>query len=77
MIRDACIHAPHTVPKMDSVRKNSGPSVGLCTSQGLTRARNESFAVPGRLAGTHRYMKVFDIVSRTTKLFLESANISD
>ena len=77
VIRNACIHAPHTVPKMDSVRENSGPSVGLCTSQGLTRSRNESFAVPGWLAGTHRYMKVFDIVSRTTKSFLESANLSD
>ena len=77
LIRDACIHAPHTVPRMDSVRENSGPSVGLCTSQGLTRAPNESFAVPGWLAGTHRYMKVFDIISRTTKSFLDSANLSD
>ena len=75
--RDACIPAPHTVPRMDSVRENSGPSVGLCTSQGLTWAPNESFAVPGWLAGTHRYMKVFDIISRTTKSFLDSANLSD
>ena len=77
LIRDACIHAPHTVPKMDTVRENSGPSVGLCTSQGLTRSRNESFAIPGWLAGTHRYMKVFDIISKTTKALLDSANLSD
>ena len=77
LIRDACIHAPHTVPRMDSVRENSGPSVGLCTSQGLTLGTNESFAIPGWLAGTHRYMKVFDIISKTTKSFLDSANLSD
>ena len=70
----------HTVPRMDSVRENSsGPSVGLfTTSQGVTPpAPNESFAVPGWLAGTHQYMKVFDIISRTTKSFLDSANLSD
>jgi hypothetical protein len=77
LIRDACISASHTVPKMDSVRENSGPSVGLSTSQGLTRARNESFAVPGWVGGTHRYMKVFGIISTTTKSLLESANLSD
>jgi hypothetical protein len=77
LIRDACIPAPHTVPRMDAVRENSGPSVGLCTSQGLTRGQNESFAIPGWLAGTHRYMTVFDIISRTTKSFLDYANLSD
>ena len=77
LIRDACIPARHTVPKMDSVRENSGPSVGLSTSQGLTRARNESFAVPGWVGGTHRYMKVFGVISTTTKSLLDSANLSD
>jgi hypothetical protein len=77
LIRDACIPAPHTVPKMDSVRENSGPSVGLSTSQGLTRARNESFAIPGWVGGTHRYMKIFGIISATTKSLLDSADLSD
>jgi hypothetical protein len=36
IICDSCILAKNTVPKQDEVRRNSGPSMGLASSQGTT-----------------------------------------
>jgi len=76
LIRDACIPAPHTIPTQDSVRRNSGPSVGLASSQGTRRSTHDAFAVPSWIKGTPRYSKVFGLISETTKSLLSSQGLS-
>ena len=76
LICDACIRAPHTVRLQDGVRRNSGPSVGLASSQGTHRSANDAFAIPTFLVGTQRYSKVFGHISETTKSLLFSMGLS-
>jgi hypothetical protein len=55
LIRDACIPAKNTIPKQDALRRNSGPSVGLASSQGTIRSSTQSYAAPNFILGTERY----------------------
>jgi len=76
LIRDACIPAKNTIPLQDKLRRNSGPSVGLSSSQGTTRTSKQAYAVPNFVPGTARYSKVFGIASETTRLLLSSCGLS-
>ena len=76
LIRDACIPAVNTIPKQDSLRMNSGPTVGLSSSQGTTRSPNQGFATPNFIHGTHRYSKIFGIASETTRKLLKHCRLS-
>ena len=76
LIRDACIPAVNTIPKQDPLRMNSGPTVGLSSSQGTTRSGNTGFATPNFIRGTHRYSKVFGIASVTTRKLLKHCRLS-
>ncbi len=77
LIRDACIPAARTIPKQDAVRRNSGPTVGLASSQGTTRCTiNDAFAQPGFVDGTQRYSHIFGIIWETTKSLLVSLGLS-
>ena len=76
LIRDACIPARNTIPKQDSVRRNSGPTVGLSSSQGTTRSAKQGYAAPNFTTGTDRYSKIFGIASETTRALLKSCRLS-
>ena len=76
LIRDACIPAKNTIPLQDKLRRNSGPSVGLSSSQGTSRTSKQAYAVPNFVTGTARYSKVFGIASETTRLLLSSCGLS-
>ncbi len=76
LIRDACIPAKNTIPQQDKLRRNSGPSVGLSSSQGTTRGSKQAYATPNFVPGTSRYSKIFGIVSETTRSLLSSCGLS-
>jgi hypothetical protein len=77
LIRDSCLPANNTIPKPDAgIRGNSGPSVGLASSQGTTKTTHDAYATPPFLKGTHRYSKVFRFVSETTRSLLASCRLS-
>jgi len=75
LIRDACIQAPRTVPNLDSLRGNAGPTVGLASSQGTSRSTLEAYAAPRFHQGSIRYSKVFGIISDTTVALLSSCQL--
>ncbi len=76
LIRDACIPAVNTIPKQDPLRMNSGPTVGLSSSQGTTRSAKQGFATPNFIRGTPRYSKIFGIASETTRKLLKHCRLS-
>ena len=76
LIRDACIPAKNTIPRQDKLRRNSGPSVGLSSSQGTTRSSKQAFATPVFGKGTQRYSKIFGIASETSRVLLQSCGLS-
>ena len=75
LMRDTCIQAPWTILNSDSLRGNAGPTVGLVSSQGTTRSPFDAYANPVFHSGSHRYSKVFGIVSDTTVALLSSCQL--
>jgi hypothetical protein len=77
LIRDTCIPGKYSVPAKDTNCGNSGPSVGLCSSQGTSCLPDDAYAAPQFADGAFRYTKVFCIISDTTRSLLSHVGETD
>jgi len=72
LIRGACITGKNEIRSVDTVRYNSGVSVGLSSNRGTLRCKGKAHAEPLLSKGTHRFGNVFGIISSITFKLLQS-----